>query len=140
MSGIAAGPAGIGPLAAMVNGFAAIAHAPATLATLNLTFGTSGQVFLTATPDDLSTDVPTRWAEDIQSSVGNGWHIRCTVNSGTVTGSATSTWLSLATNQAWGRTRSTPGINTANVTIDFSNDAGATIAASITGTIEARIT
>lgn len=140
MSGVAAATCAAGPLAGMADGFACVAQSPATNATMTMTFLRGGQIALTFNDNDLSTDRPRAWNVDASgNTVGDLWWIRCTVNSGVVTGSATSTWLQLSSNQGWTVGRSSPGTTSANVTFDFSTDGGTTVLGSVTGTIQARI-
>lgn len=52
-------------------------------------------------------------------SAGSLYEAYCTVNSGSLSSGTTDTWVSLGSNQTWEVTRSTTGVNTANITVQI---------------------
>lgn len=82
-----------------------------------------------------------QWYSPTGGTPGNGYWIRCTVNSGTTpSGSATGTWLQLNTTRAWSLVRSGIGSVQCNCTIQIASDSGGSnIVASGTMTLFAQV-
>jgi hypothetical protein len=103
-------------------------------ATANVSFGTDGAC---STASDLGS-LADWWTRAPIVGIGASYWIRCTVNSGSVTGSATGSWLQLNSVRSWGITRTVIGTATANLTIAIASDAaGANILASDTFNLSA---
>lgn len=97
-------------------------------AVTTLTIKTNGEI--TVSRNVASTTVTGNWYTPTTAGVGTGKYVRCTVNSGSLSGgsSATGSWLQINTNRSWNCQRgSTPaefGTSEANITIEVSEDSG----------------
>ena len=66
------------------------------------------------------------WIEP-KARADNGAYVRCTVNSGTLSGGdATGSWIALSTTRAWYVTQAGTGVTTANITVEIATDSGGT--------------
>lgn len=74
-----------------------------------------------------------------KSAAGATYEARLTVNSGSITGSATGSWLALSTTRTWTTQRIATGVATANVTLEIRHASG-TVLASATFNITAENT
>lgn len=77
------------------------------------------------------------WISPKSASVGDGYDIRCTLNSGSLDpgSSATSSWLQLNASRYWYVQRASPGTSAASVTVEIRPHGGGAVLASATKTI-----
>ena len=92
-------------------------------ASAGLTWGEDGSI----TTDGNTTSAGARWLTQIFPGAGTDYHVKMTVTAGTSPGTGTvGSWLACTSDRTWTWTRVIIGTTSATVTIEISEDAGAT--------------
>lgn len=99
----------------------------------NVAFGVTASAGLTweedghITTDGNTTSAGARWLTQIFPGAGTDYHVKMTVTAGTSPGTGTvGSWLACTSDRTWTWTRVIIGTTSATVTIEISDDAGAT--------------
>jgi hypothetical protein len=99
-------------------------------ASAGFTWNSEGSI----TPDGNASAIGAVWLTQVFAGAGSPYHIKVTVTAGTSPGTGTvGSWLACSSNRQWTWTRVIVGTTTATITIEISDDAGATTLLSKTG-------
>lgn len=131
-----AGAAG-GPTIALSNQNIAALSADPTDATAAYSLENDGDV--SRTVNGAVTDLGD-WMSPKNSGLASLFECRATLNSGSLTGGTTGSWLGLGTTRSWTRTQTSVGASAANLTIEIRRAGTTTTIASCTVQLDAEVT